>query len=533
MRSQPVPKPIKESDISTFRDYLNEVSGLYFENSKFSLLKKVISGRIEETGSAGFSEYYHRLTRSRQSKDELAVLGGILTVGETYFFRNRDHWNAFEECVMPWVITQCRAEGRHRIRIWSAGCATGEEPYTIAIAVSRCLPDRSRWAVEILGSDINPMAVAAARRGVYRENSFRGVPAFIRREYFEPVKEGGFRPRSYIRDMVSFQELNLLDARDMDRVCDVDVVFCRNVLIYFDAQSIETVMGHLHNALRPGGYLFLGHSENTTIRSPRFATISVCDTFVSRALPGENDGKRSLRIPAELEWVNEKEESVPQELEEKGRELKPRVSGTSGKNTDVDSLPAYIPVPKESAVSGVSEEHFPDVNKLREKAVEYLISDESSQSLKLFRQVLEREPEDVVSLLGTAILLAGSGSGDAALHCCGNILAIDPMTAEAYCVMALVHESRGDYRQALTVLEKAIYLDSSFSMAHFRLAGIYERLNRDSDRRRALRNTLNSLDEDDETRIRVYSGGFDRSAVSRVCKQHLTKAAKGFEGVVG
>ncbi len=237
-------------EFRVFRDHLQEACGLYFAEDKYSWVARVVAARISELGIGCFSEYQRILTSSAGSRDELATLAVLLTVGETCFFRNRDHWRALAECVLPWILQRNAGTGHRRIRIWSAGCSTGEEAYTAGIVVSRSIPDLARWSIEIIATDRSPAAIAAAERAVYTEHSFRGVPADIKAEYFEKVDAGRYRPRADIRDMVRFQEMNLLDRTAMDRMCDVDVIFCRNVLIYFEAPDVERAMASFHRSLR-------------------------------------------------------------------------------------------------------------------------------------------------------------------------------------------------------------------------------------------------------------------------------------------
>jgi chemotaxis protein methyltransferase CheR len=158
---------------------------------------------------------------------------------------------------------------------------------------------------------------------------------------------------------------------------------------------------------------------------------------------------------------------------------------------------------------------------LREQAVAHLCAEQNGEARRIFEEILRREPNDVESLLGMALVLAGGGSGEATLQCCHQVLQLCPTSAEAYCVMALVHEGIGEDSQAQHELEKAVYLDQGFSMAHFRLACLHDRMGRSSARAREFSNTLDTLPNDDEQRVRHYSGGFDKDAVARICAQRL------------
>ncbi|MCP4592019.1 MAG: hypothetical protein GY842_14890 [bacterium] len=521
-------------DITEFRvvrEYLREACGLYFSNDKYAQVAAVVGTRMSELGIGGFEDYERLLSSSHGVRKELLTLAALLTTGETYFFRNKDHWRAFEECVLPWVVERAAPAAKPCLRIWSAGCSTGEEAYTVGMVLKKNLPDLKRWSIEILGTDINPVAVAAAERGIYTRNSFRGVPAEVKERYFEPVEGGCYRLCADIRDMVRFRKLNLLDAASVAQVRDVDVVFCRNVLIYFDASGISTVIKHLHRSLRPGGYLFLGHAEYLHAHPLDFASLSVCNTSIYKHVTSSEDAPRPIQVPRAIQ-AERRPPSTPRRPAEDCaprrdlRQLAGRPSATTSAGDEVTpvaadnigAVPLHPPARSSDPVPAQGEE---SVEVIRARALAQLCAEENAEARRSFEKILKREPTDVQSLLGMGLILAGSGSGEAALQCCNRVLAVHPMSAEAYCVMALVHEGLGQDGLAQRELEKAIYLDDGFSVAHFRLACLHDRMRRPDAVRRGFSNALAALRNDEEQRVRVYSGGFDAQAITRLCQQRL------------
>jgi len=511
---------------------------------------------MSELGVQSFDEYQRLVTSPSSSGDELSALATKLTVGETYFFRNKDHWQAFEQCVVPWLVELNAATGRRRVRIWSAGCSTGEEPYTMAIVLGRSLPDPASWSIEIVGTDISPTAIARANKAVYTENSFRGVSPEVRSQYFESAGRDRYRLRGDIRNMVRFQQLNLLDAIAMARMRDFDVVFCRNVLIYFEPSAIQNVLTHFHRSLRPGGYLFLGHAENTYGRSPGFASLNLCNTFIYKSVPrptcghmghdsvvpgtletcptntgktlgngvtssgySATDAERQGRCQIETRSVSE---DFSNSLANASGYHEPRQNGVSCRDNSVGHaacVPPRIetPTPPES----VAAHEMPALDDLREQAIEHMLADRSTQAHEIFDEILGQEPDDAESLLGKALLLAGTGDSDAALGCCQRVLDTNSMSAEAYCVMALVHEGLGENELAKREVEKAIYLDGGFAIAHFHLACLHNRAGHNDHAMREFSNTLKVLPDDDEHRVLLYSGGFDTETIARLCGQQL------------
>ncbi|MFQ5428721.1 MAG: CheR family methyltransferase [Phycisphaerae bacterium] len=528
-------KPLSITEFHVFRDYLRRTCGLYFTDDKYDRVAGTVGARMSELGMSAFSEYYDILASSPRSRDELSTLAARLTVGETHFFRNKQHWRAFSDCVLPWIVERNAENRRKCTRIWSAGCSTGEEAYTIAMVLRRSLPDSARWAVEIIATDLSPAAIAAAERALYTQNAFRGVSPGIKREYFEPADGGRWRLRADIRGMVRFREMNLLDEAATAQIGDVDVIFCRNVLIYFDAAGVRRVLSHFHRSLRPDGYLFLGHAESVSSDSSGFASLNVCDTFIYKRIPlVHSQDAADSRDTSFLESHH----TPPQAIQKKtagGRPSKseraPWKPGRTAQRVEVESLD--VPEPS-SDKSDAAPKHTapvrpkpaatpvtPPVEALRIRAIDHLCAEEEAEALQTFEAILKREPGDPESLLGMALLLAGKGSDEAALQCCERVLKSQPLSAEAYCVMALVHEGRGEDAIARREFEKAVYLDDGFSMAHFHLGGLHNRARRRDAAARCFGSALKALPNDDERRVRLYSGGFSKERLAQTCEQFL------------
>ena len=528
----------EELNIAEFRaigNRLRGICGLHFADDKFPRIAKIIGTRMSELSIQRYSDYEHMLAASPDDTGELTVLAALLTIGETHFLRNRQHWLAFEECVLPWIIERSEATGQRRIRIWSAGCSTGEEAYTIALSLHRSLADLASWSIEITGTDLNPAAIAGARESVYTEHSFRGVPPEIKEEYFETLENGLYSPRADLRAMVRFKEMNLLDSAATARMRDVDVIFCRNVLIYFDAQSVARVLEEFQRSLRPDGYLFLGHAESSDRTSSGFASKHVCNTFIHRSISSaahgasQTDGSPchprgcantgAAGSSAELRQLSSEQQPRADERRDAGPVDGGLQAGASGRGSSETDQGPELGAPTQP--SSVAAAALPSLDDLRVRAIEHLCAEERVEARQTFEEIHRREPDDPGSLLGLGVLLAGSGSNEEALQCCERVLQLQPMSAEAYCVMALVHEGLGEDGVAQRELEKAVYLDHGFSIAHFRLADLHSRAQRQEAARLAFNNTLKALPDDDEGRVRLYSGGFSKDVFAQVCERRI------------
>lgn len=238
------------------RDYIYQKTGIFFPDSKMYFVERRLAMRMETISVAEFRSYYSRL-RFEQGNAELQSLIEVLTVNETYFFREFNQLKCFAEEVLPEVVR--REPGN--LLVWSAGCSTGEEAYTLAIILSEMLGPENLARCKVLATDIDKKVLAVAQKGCYGIRSTRHIPSAYVEKYFEPAGNE-LRVKDKLRSIVEFKPLNLVDSVQMNLIQEADVVFCRNVLIYFDDQSRRKAALDLYRSLKPGGYVFLGHSES-------------------------------------------------------------------------------------------------------------------------------------------------------------------------------------------------------------------------------------------------------------------------------
>lgn len=254
-------------------------SGLHFREEMKYLLERRLAPRLAALELSDFGAYYRYLRYDPAGRSELVVATELLLIHETYFFREPQQLQSFARELLPRLCDE--HAGSRKLRIWSAGCATGEEPYTLAmLLLDSGLCDG--WETNVYGSDLSGRALAHARRGVYGENAMRAIPKDALARHFEVVAPGQFRVREQVRKRVSFGQVNLLDAQNLALVGRMDAVFCRNVMIYFDVESRRRVLGHFYDKLVDGGYLLLGHSENLINVTADFELVHLRDDLVYR-----------------------------------------------------------------------------------------------------------------------------------------------------------------------------------------------------------------------------------------------------------
>lgn len=260
------------------RDFIYRKTGIYFEEHKKYYVESRIESRIKATGHDNFRSYFAWL-RFDVTGQELQELINILTVNETYFFREYYQLKCFAEEILPELLEKKSKEKQQKIRVWSAGCSTGEEPYTLAIIMEEMLEDVERVTWEVHATDINTEVIEKAKIGLYSQRSVRLVPEEYKMRYF--VRRGEFYEIiPELRKKVKFYQLNLMDAAAMRRMMNFDVIFCRNVLIYFDDASRRQVALYFYEALTEGGYIFLGHSESMSRITPIFKLRRFKNAFV-------------------------------------------------------------------------------------------------------------------------------------------------------------------------------------------------------------------------------------------------------------
>lgn len=250
---------LEEDVFRLIRDLVRDYCGIFFDDDSRYLLEKRLSRRVKSHHFGNFRDYYRYLLYDRKRDEELASIMDVLTVNETYFFREQNQLKTFGEEILPELKEKNR--DKKRIRIWSAGCSTGEEPYTLAMIML----EKGMffgWNIEIFGSDINQRVLQVARNGIYRKNSFRTIEPYYINKYFREYEEGNFRISDSVKQYVNFSHLNLLDPYKTKLVGIMDIIFCRNVLIYFDQQSRKKVIDLFHERITDGGYLLLGHAES-------------------------------------------------------------------------------------------------------------------------------------------------------------------------------------------------------------------------------------------------------------------------------
>lgn len=252
------------------RDLVYRAAGIFQPDTRLCLLADRCGRRMRDLQVKTLRDYLDLLTQPGADRDEMVKLLNEVTIGETCFFRNQPQLDALKSIVWPRIIAARSTTSSRRLRIWSAGCSTGEEPYTLAVMLLEESATLFKgWTFDIQATDLNERSLEHAQRAIYGDYSTRNLSPPIRQKYFFPVDDR-LQINPAVRKLVTFSRVNLLDSARMSLMKDMDLIFCANVLIYFDLNSKRTVIRHFFDNLLSHGYFFLGHSESL---------FGVCDQF--------------------------------------------------------------------------------------------------------------------------------------------------------------------------------------------------------------------------------------------------------------
>jgi chemotaxis protein methyltransferase CheR len=252
-------KQLTDGDFKLFRDYVHENCGIYFEDNKMYLMQNRLSHRLNELGIKSFRDYYYHV-KYDNSRQEFNNLINLITTNETSFFRNEPQLESFTNDILPLVIKEKMNDKSKTLKIWSAGCSSGEEPYTLAMVLVEKLKSTNFLDIQIFANDISRKVLQTARQGEYHENRLSNVKPEIIKKYFSRNGQN-YKVNQDIKKLINFSQMNLNDHNQFVLLQDMDFVFCRNVMIYFSRESKKKLVRNFYDIMKPGGYLYLGHSE--------------------------------------------------------------------------------------------------------------------------------------------------------------------------------------------------------------------------------------------------------------------------------
>ena len=442
---------LPEAQWSRLSEVIAETIGLHFPPERRADLQRALVGTASELGFEDLAACAEQLLSTPPTKAQLQVLASHLTIGETYFFRDKQTLAALAEHILPELIRDRRGRNQ-RLRIWSAACCTGEEPYSLAILLQQRFPDLRDWHVTITATDINARFLRKAAAGVYGEWSFRDTPAWLKERYFERTADGRFALVPEIRKRVTFEHLNLVEdvyPSLTTQTNAMDLVLCRNVLMYFTPPQVRKVIGNLHHVLVEGGWLAVGPSEASHTLFPRFLAVDFPGAILYR--------KSGEKPQAGVSWAP----APPGEAGEFAKpvnELPSRWAAPVPGPSPTEPLPSpEAPAPAGTSPRSwaVAESHF--------QAGRY------AEAADTLLAALAECPPDPAAFSLLARTLANQGKLAEALAWCERWIAADKLDPAGHYLLAVVLLEQGDPGQARASLQRTLYLEPDFVLAHFAL----------------------------------------------------------------
>jgi chemotaxis protein methyltransferase CheR len=277
----PLPSSELETAAVLLAALIEDQTGLFFPPERYEVMVERLWPRTIERNCPTLLDYYYLLKYDDGALDEWNHVYTALAINETYFWREFDQIRAAAETIVPEIL---HSHPGRRVRIWHAACASGEEPYSMVMALREFNPDLLD-AVEIIATDFNPEALEQARNAIYRRRSFRILPAHLKERYFTPLEDGCYQLNAEVHRHVTFGHLNLMDSRALAAMNNYDMILCRNVFIYFKDQAIRRVVNAFYHALNPEGYLFVASAESLLRLTNSFELVEVSGAFGYRKLP--------------------------------------------------------------------------------------------------------------------------------------------------------------------------------------------------------------------------------------------------------
>jgi chemotaxis protein methyltransferase CheR len=501
--------PVAE-DVERLRTIVTSRLGLRFDDGKLGFLAEVLNRRSDDAG-LGVGAYLARLATSGETRDEWRALVEELTVAETYFFRSADQLHAFSEVVLD---PHARAAAPRKLRILSAGCASGEEGYSLAILARERLPEARLAHVSIRGIDVNVAMLERAARAKYSPWALRETSADLKARWFRPNGRDLALDAS-VQAMVSFDERNLAaDDPHFWHAEAFDVVFCRNVLMYFEPEVARAAVARIARSLAPGGLLFLGSAETLRALSVDFHLLHTHGTFyyqrrdLSRApVSGSTTGDDapisahvSPPVPVDLEasWV--------ENIRRASERIRAIVTEPPTRTANEDVGPRA----KGSATSY-------DLG----QAIELLRCERFSEARAMLGSLPPESARDPDALLLRAVLFTHGGDLAGAERVCAQLIGLDEMSAGAHYVFALCREGAGDAVGAIEHDQVATYLDPGFAMPRLHLGLLARRAGELATAREELGQALALLRREDASRLLLFGGGFARDALIALCRAEL------------
>jgi chemotaxis protein methyltransferase CheR len=510
--------------------------GLHFPKERHRNLARGVAIAAKELAFEDPASFVEMLLASPATDDQLDILTSALTVGETYFFREKRIFEILEQHLLPQWITTRRATSR-ALRIWSAGCCTGEEAYSVAILIRKMIPDLASWRITILATDINRRFLEKASAGTYSEWSFRGTPGWVKERYFKRKRDGRYELDPEIREMVKFTQLNLAEngyPSAINLTTGMDLILCRNVLMYFIPWQVNKVLDSFYRCLLDEGWLIVSPTEISYLQALPFSLVKFPGAMLHQKQRAQGAAPKAPVASLDFYQVSANDERCF---------MPPWAAPKNAINHGPEALPVLPPqaprivpgLPPEPRAVGqqLDISQPPDSPSLSHPGSDLLALYEEGRYAELTDKLsgwlshCRAESESPGCGYDPFVLLvkcyANLGNLDMALTWCDQGIARSKLNPSLRYLRAVILQERGEPEAALAALRQAIYLDPHFILGHFALGNVTLKLGRAAESEKHFANTMSLLNGLNATETVPESDGMTVGALLEMVRRAMSK----------
>ena len=470
---------LTDSELSKVSEVIAARMGLHFPVEKWATLSRNLASAAKEFGFQEMNGFIQWLLSSELSNDQIRILASHLTIAETYFWREPQVFSALTDHILPELI-KSKKKGEKSIRIWSAGCSTGEEPYSIAIALHKTIKKIEDWNITILATDINPVALSKAEHGIYDTWSFRNSPAWLKSGYFRHKEDRQYKIIPEIKQMVTFTCLSLVEMSAIRNSNTMDIIFCRNVLMYFTNEWITKISQNLFHSLSEDGWFVVSSSELSSQVFPQFTPVN----FPGAVLYRKTINGSAFSFPS----IDSKEKEV-------------QLTSTFSHPLPISPSP-HLPISPSPHLPIPPSPLLPITH----------------SSIQKHQAIPEETSTERIFAIRS---LANQGYLSEALSLCNEAIASYKLSSGLYFLRASILQEQDNYSDAIASLKQTIYIDPDYIMGHFAMGNLFIRLGNTRNANRYLNNALALLGKCEDDDILPESEGLSAKYIKGIILSNM------------
>lgn len=492
-----------EPNLNQIREFLLTKLGLDYQKKRERELYSKLSKAAKDFSFRDTNKFIDWLLQQQLNDSQTKLLASSLTIGETYFFREHKALDYIKQVHLPDLIRQRRGKNR-KLKIWSAGCSTGEEPYSVAILLQQTIPDIKNWDITILATDINPTFLSKAIKGVYSEWSFRKTNESLKTGYFKKLKSNQYQINDSIKRMVTFSHLNLVSESypsPQTNTNNFDIILCRNVLIYFSEEGTTAVAKKFYKALNINGMLAVSPVETSSLLSSSFSKVSFQGNTIFKKDPlkklnSNNADKKKYSIN-----ILDSKFDFPVVAKKETLLKLPKIDSQFPKE--------QVKIEKSKVLKNTSESY--------NSALDYFNLGKLDEAEKLLNLLVTKEAvEQQNVLLLLAKVYAGKNQLDKSEEWCKKAINVDKINIEAYYLLSTIYSEQNKIKEAVQALNNILFLNPDFTIAHFLLGNICKKQGNIQSSVKHFENAKKCLEKVDENEIVHGSDGMSAGQLSSI-----------------